>query len=79
VATRPVTYGSYSARVVVTATTPSGAATDPNAAWVHIHYLSDLNKFPRNLIVLSISHCLWNVTPDTPAPVEYHWSPLAMP
>ncbi len=44
VATRPVTYGSYSARVVVTATTPSGAATDPNASWVHIHYLSDLHQ-----------------------------------
>ena len=44
VATRPVTYGSYSARVVVTATTPSGAGTDPNAAWVHIHYLPDLHQ-----------------------------------
>ena len=42
VATRPVTYGNYSARVVVMATTPSGATTDPDAAWVHIHYLADL-------------------------------------
>lgn len=44
VATRPVTYGNYSARVVVMATTPSGAATDPDAAWVDIHYLPDLYR-----------------------------------
>ncbi len=42
VATRPITYGSYSARVVVMATTPSGATTDPDAAWVHIDYLAEM-------------------------------------
>lgn len=42
VATRPVTYGSYSARVVVAATTPLGAAIDPSVVWVDIHFLSDL-------------------------------------
>jgi hypothetical protein len=42
VATRPVTYGRSSAKVVVMATTPSGATTDPDAAWVRIHYLPHL-------------------------------------
>jgi hypothetical protein len=45
VATRPITYGAYSATVVVTGTTTSGAVIGPTFNQVQISYVSKLAKY----------------------------------
>ena len=50
VATRPVTYGTYTTTVVVTGTTSSGGAVGMDTTKVRIGYVADLYQYVFPLI-----------------------------